>query len=145
MKLGDSQFQSALAMLNKTPLWVGLDDQDYGWILRLSEEHKYKAGEEIVKEGSTGIGFHLILDGAAEVRSGGNPLAKLGPGQYFGEISILDNEPASADVIALQDSKCLVLSASAFKTLVTQNRAVTLKILREFAQRLRATDKSITL
>ena len=143
MKLGDPQFQSALAMLSKTPLWSGLDDQDYGWILRFSEEHTYEAGNEIVKEGKAGTGFHLILDGAVEIRSGGTSLAKLGPGQYFGEMSILDDEPASADVLALEKSKCLVLSAAAFKTIVTQNRAVTLKILREFARRLRATNKSV--
>ena len=144
MKLGDQRFESVLAMLSKTPLWSGLDDQDYGWILRLSEERAYDAGDEIVKEGSAGTGFHLILDGAVEVRSGGTLLAKLGLGQYFGEMSILDDGPASADVVALENSKCLVLSAAAFKTLVTQNRAVALKIFREFARRLRATDKSLT-
>jgi CRP/FNR family cyclic AMP-dependent transcriptional regulator len=144
MKLGDQRFESALAMLSKTPLWSGLDDQDYGWILRLSEERAYDAGDEIVKEGNAGTGFHLIMDGAVEVRSNGTSITKLGPGQYFGEMSILDDEPASADVVALENSKCLVLSAAAFKTLVTQNRAVTLKIFREFARRLRATNKSLT-
>ena len=144
MKLGDQRFESALAMLSKTPFWSGLDDQDYGWILRLSEERAYNAGDEIVKEGNAGTVFHLIMDGAVEVRSDGTSLAKLGPGQYFGEMSILDDEPASADVVALENSNCLVLSAAAFKTLVTQNRAVTLKIFREFARRLRATNKSLT-
>ncbi len=144
MKLGDQRFETALAMLSKTPFWSGLDDQDYGWILRLSEERAYVAGDEIVKEGNAGTGFHLIMDGAVEVRSDGTSLAKLGPGQYFGEMSILDDEPASADVVALENSNCLVLSAAAFKTLVTQNRAVTLKIFREFARRLRATNKSLT-
>ena len=143
MKLGDQRFESVLVMLSKTRF-------GRGWIIKTTDgfldygETRVDAGDGIVKEGSAGTGFHLILDGAVEVRSGGTLLAKLGLGQYFGEMSILDDGPASADVVALENSKCLVLSAAAFKTLVTQNRAVALKIFREFARRLRATDKSLT-
>jgi CRP-like cAMP-binding protein len=98
----------------------------------------------IVKKGERGVGFYLILDGSVEVKSGEIVLSKLGPGQFFGEMSIIDDEPRSADVITVEPSRCLVLTAWAFESLLSNHPKIALKMLREFVRRLRHTDKAFS-
>lgn len=131
-------------MLQKTPLWSGLSKQDLKLVAKLAHERKFESGHAIVTKGEAGIGFYLILEGAVEVRSDGKPLSKLGPGQFFGEMSIIDNQPRSADVIAVEPSRVLILSAWSFKTLISDNPKIALKMMQEFVRRLRNTDKSLS-
>ncbi len=133
-----------IEMLQKTPLWSGLTKQDLKLIAKLSQERKFESGHAIVTKGEAGIGFYLILEGAVEVRSDGKTLSKLGPGQFFGEMSIIDNQPRSADVVAIEASRVLILSAWSFKTLISDNPKIALKMMQEFVRRLRTTDKSLS-
>jgi len=133
-----------IEMLQKTPLWSGLTKQDLKLIAKLSQERKFESGHAIVTKGEAGIGFYLILEGAVEVRSDGKILSKLGPGQFFGEMSIIDNQPRSADVVATEASRVLILSAWSFKTLISDNPKIALKMMQEFVRRLRTTDKSLS-
>jgi len=133
-----------IEMLQKTPLWSGLTKQDLKLIAKLSQERKFESGHAIVTKGEAGIGFYLILEGAVEVRSDGKTLSKLGPGQFFGEMSIIDNQPRSADVVATEASRVLILSAWSFKTLISDNPKIALKMMQEFVRRLRTTDKSLS-
>ena len=133
-----------IEMLQKTPLWSGLTKQDLKLIAKLSQERKFESGHAIVTKGDAGIGFYLILEGAVEVRSDGKILSKLGPGQFFGEMSIIDNQPRSADVVATEASRVLILSAWSFKTLISDNPKIALKMMQEFVRRLRTTDKSLS-
>jgi len=133
-----------IEMLQKTPLWSGLTKQDLKLIAKLSQERKFEGGHAIVTKGEAGIGFYLILEGAVEVRSDGKTLSKLGPGQFFGEMSIIDNQPRSADVVATEASRVLILSAWSFKTLISDNPKIALKMMQEFVRRLRTTDKSLS-
>jgi CRP-like cAMP-binding protein len=131
-------------MLQKTPLWSGLTSQDLGLVAKYSEERKVETGQTIVKKGEPGDGFYLLLDGAVEVRSGTETLSKLGPGQFFGEMAIFSNQPRSADVVTVEPSRVLVLSANAFKTLLFANPKIGLKMLQELSQRLRNTNERLT-
>src|SRR5208337_190873 len=133
-----------IEMLQKTPLWSGLTKQDLKLIAKLSQERKFESGHAIVTKGEAGIGFYLILEGAVEVRSDGKTFSKLGPGQFFGEMSIIDNQPRSADVVATEASRVLILSAWSFKTLISDNPKIALKMMQEFVRRLRTTDKSLS-
>ena len=133
-----------IEMLEKASLWSGLDRKDLKFIVQLSKERKYETGDVIVRKGEVTVGFYLILDGSVEIRSNGTTLSKLGPGQFFGEMSVVDNQPRSADVVAIEPSRCLVLTAWSFNALISKHPKIALKILQEFVRRLRETNKALT-
>lgn len=110
MKGRGTEGAPVIEMLEKASLWSGLDRKDLKFIVKLSKERMYENGEVIVQKGEGGVGFYLILDGSVEIRSSGTTLLKLGPGQFFGEMSVIDNQPRSADVVAIEPSRCLILS-----------------------------------
>jgi len=144
MKLMHSDGDDVIEMLQKTPIWSGLAKQDLKLIAKLSKERKFESGHAIVSKGEAGVGFYLILEGSVEVRANGKTLSKLGPGQFFGEMSILDNKPRSADVVTVEPSRVLFLSAWSFKAMISDNPRIALKMLQEFVRRLRDTDKSLS-
>ena len=131
-------------MLEKSPLWSGLGKDDFKAILKVSKQQKFESGDTIVKKGEEGAGFYLVLDGAVEIRSDGNVLTKLGPGQFFGEMSVVDAQPRSADVVAVEPSRVLFLSPWSFKSLVSERPRIAVKMLQEFVRRLRPTDRALS-
>jgi CRP-like cAMP-binding protein len=144
MKLSRSENDVIVAMLEKCSLWSGLDGQDLKAIIKVSKQQNFQNGETIVKKGDEGAGFYLVLEGAVEVRSNGKTLARLGPGHFFGEMSVVDTQPRSADVIAVEPSQALVLSGWAFKSLVSERPRIAVKMLQEFVRRLRNTDRALS-
>ena len=125
-----------MAVLKKAPLWSGLNDAELRTLARSFKELKYPTDHVIVRKGDRGIGFYLIAEGTVEARSNGRVLAKLGPGQYFGEMALLDGQPRRADVVALEPTRCLVLSAWAFKGIVSSRPKIALELLQESVRRL---------
>jgi len=137
MKPNASDTSAVVAVLQKAPLWSTLSEKELKVVARSFKELKYEAGAVIVRKGEMGVGFYVIADGAVEVRSGEQVLSKLGPGQYFGEMSILDGQPRTADVVALEPSRCLALSAWSFKGIVSGQPKMGLKLLQESVRRMR--------
>jgi CRP-like cAMP-binding protein len=144
MTLQRSEEHAVVEMLEKSPLWGGLGKDDFKAILKVSKQQKFESGATIVKKGEEGAGFYLVLDGAVEIRSNGNLLSKLGPGQFFGEMSVVDAQPRSADVVAVEPSRVLFLSPWAFKSLVSERPRIAVKMLQEFVRRLRNTDRALS-
>jgi len=144
MKRRGRESDPVIEMLEKASLWSGLDRKDLKFIVKLSKERKYETGDVIVQKGEGGVGFYLILDGSVEIRSNGTTLSKLGSGQFFGEMSVIDNQPRSANVIAIEPSRCLILSAWSFNALISEHPKIALKILQEFVRRLRNTNKALS-
>jgi len=124
------------------PLFRGLDDEELKSIAKLSKEMTFKGGEKIVKEGEAGLGFYIIVEGEAEVRRRDKVLAKLQRGSFFGEMALFDDEPRSADVVATEPTKCLVLLRWNFWSLAFKNKKVVRGLFKEMARRLRATSKA---
>jgi len=143
MKFRAGKKDAVSEMLGKTWLWSSLSKKDLESIVKASNERNYEPGNTIVKKGQSGVGFYLVLDGSVEVRSGGTILSRLGPGQFFGEMSLLDSQPRSADVVAMEPSRCLILSDWSFKGLISSNPRIAVKIIQELARRLRATDRML--
>jgi CRP/FNR family cyclic AMP-dependent transcriptional regulator len=133
-----------VGLLKQAPLFSRLSDRGLKAILKTATEKAFNEGTKIVTEGSSGVGFYLILEGSAEVSRSGEKLAKLGSGAFFGEMSLLDDAPRSADVIALEATSCLVLSPWAMKSIVSANPDVAMGMLTELARRLRETDRSLS-
>jgi CRP/FNR family cyclic AMP-dependent transcriptional regulator len=144
MKLWGLETNAIVEMLQKTPLWSGLAEKELRVIARSFKELNYESGDVIVRKGEAGIGFYLIVDGTVEVRSDGRILSKLGPGQFFGEMALLDGQPRSADVVALEPSRCLAMSSWSFNGIVSEHPKIALKMLQEFVRRLRVNAQSIS-
>jgi len=104
----------------------------------------YAEGETIVKRGAGGLGLFLILDGSAEVRRGSRGLAKLGVGQFFGEMTLFDDQPRSADVVALAPSKLAVISKWEFWGFAETEPSVLRGVLEELSRRLRETNQALS-
>ena len=94
--------------------------------------------------GEAGLGFYVIVSGQATVKRKGKPVAKLRRGDFFGEMALLDDQPRSADVIAEEPTKCLVLLRWNFWSIVSKNRKIARALLEEMARRLRATNDALT-
>lgn len=131
-------------MFRSVPLFRGLEDSELKAIANLSKEMTFRAGETIVKEGDAGLGFYVIVDGQAEVRRKGKKVADLRRGNFFGEMSLFDDQPRSADVIATEPTKCQVLLRWNFWSLVSKNKKVVRGLFAEMARRLRATNEALT-
>lgn len=101
------------------------------------QEQWFSEGERILRQGFTGSGFYLVVEGEAAVKVDGQELARLGRGEFFGEISILLGESPTADVIALGPLRCLVLPGPMLQEFLEMNPKVMFRLLQSEATRLR--------
>jgi CRP/FNR family cyclic AMP-dependent transcriptional regulator len=135
---------SVTSALGSVPFFSGLNAKQLNVVVETGKELSYNAGDTIVEEGTIGVGFYMIIDGKVEVRKGKKVLATLSKGQFFGEMSLIDGKPRSADVVAVQPTKCFTLSTWVFSALIKEHPDLVLPMLRELAKRLRAAQSSIT-
>ena len=143
MKLRGSETNAIVGMLQKAPLWSGLTEKELKVIARSFKELKYESGDFIVRKGEAGVGFYLIADGTVEVRTDGRVLSRFGPGQFFGEMALLDGQPRSADVVATEPTRCLALSSWSFKSIVSEHPKMVLKLLQESVRRIRTNTQTL--
>jgi CRP/FNR family cyclic AMP-dependent transcriptional regulator len=101
------------------------------------EERLFPEGERILRQGLSGSGFYVIVEGAASVVVDGTPRATLVRGDFFGEVSILLGESPVADVVALRSLRCLVLPGSAVEMFLLDHPKVMFRMLQAQARRLR--------
>lgn len=101
------------------------------------EEAWFPEGERILRQGLSGLGFYVILEGECSVLVDGVDRAHLGRGEFFGEVSILLGEPPTADIVALRPVRCLVLPAAAVQGFLLDHPQVMFRMLQSQARRLR--------
>jgi CRP-like cAMP-binding protein len=101
------------------------------------DEEWFSEGQRILRQGFTGTGFYVILEGEAQVRIDGVARATLGKGDFFGDISILLGEPPVADVVALRPLRCLVLGGPDTEGFLNAYPKVMYRMLQAVARRLR--------
>ena len=101
-------------------------------------EEVYPEGQRVIRQDVTGGGFYVILDGAAKVVVDGNVRARLGRGDFFGEISILTGGAPTADVVATSLLRCLIIPDNELKAFLLKQPAVMYRMLQVEARRLRA-------
>ena len=131
--------------LKQTALFAGFSDRQIDGVLAAGKERRFTAGEQIIRQGDDAVGFYLIVEGSAEVRSGGAVLAQLGPGDYFGEMALLlENTPRTADVTALEDTSCLVVTQWEFRSLLAAHPDTALAVMTELARRLQSTPGTLS-
>ncbi len=126
-----------LAALRRVELFAGMDRRQAEQIARLLKERRFAKGETVIMEGSGGAAFFIIDSGEATVSSKGVDLATLGPGDYFGEVALIDGGPRSATVTAATDLVCYGLTFWEFRPLVERNGTIGWKLLQALAKQLR--------
>ena len=119
-------------------LFTGLPDDQLGAIAGTAQEIEFPAGRVIARQGEVGTGFFVVVDGTVRVVRDGELLATLGPGEFFGELSILDGQPRIAQVVADEPTRCLAIASWDFERVLLDNPQLTLGLLRGLAGRLRA-------
>lgn len=102
----------------------------------------HASGVVIAREGEPGVGLFVIVDGTAEVSIGGKKKAALGPGDFFGEIALLDGGPRTATVTATSDIKMLGLTEWVFRGLMQEHPTIAVRTLQQMAARLRNATKA---
>jgi CRP-like cAMP-binding protein len=122
--------------LRQAPLFEGLSKRHLTELARQSEEMEVEAGAVLCREGQTGSEFFVVLDGEGEVTSAGETLARFGPGDFFGEIALLEPVKRTATVTATTPVHFFVLTRQAFQRMVDENPEVDRKILRALARRV---------
>jgi CRP/FNR family transcriptional regulator, cyclic AMP receptor protein len=131
---------SFLDALASVPLFAACSRKELQLVEKQGEHRTVTAGTVLVSEGSVGAEFFVILDGKARVERHGKKVATLGPGSYFGELSLLDRAPRNATVIAETEVELVVLGQRAFDSLLDSIPKFDKKLLAGLARRLRQED-----
>ena len=133
--------------LAAVPLFSQFSRKDLTRLGRAVVERTYKKGETVVKEGEQAVAFFVIIQGKVEVThqtgSRSSKLNALGPGEAFGEMSLLDGGPRAATVKALDDTKCLVLSRWDFVAELRTNPHIAVAMLPILSRRLREVEAQL--
>ncbi len=125
-------------LLQRIPLFADFERGDLERLARSFKERTFDAGSTVVGEGKAGAGFFVIESGEATVSRGGDERRKLGPGDYFGEIALIDEGARSATITADSSLHCYGLTSWEFRPLVESNASMAWKLLETMAKRLRA-------
>lgn len=124
-------------LLRRVSLFASMTDAAYAHVASLTESHAVATGDTITHEGGRGDAFYVIASGRAEVRRGGEQVASLGPGDFFGEIALIDGRPRTASVIASNDLILLRIERNAFLRIVDEQPATRHGVLMALTRRIR--------
>jgi len=126
------------ALLGGCPLFRGVGPDDLSAIGERAVEVDFATDQVIARQGEIGTGLFVIIDGQVRVIRDGEELARLGSGDFFGEMSVIDGLPRVAGVVAAAPTRCLALASWEFERLVLEHPHIGLAILRGLSARLRA-------
>jgi CRP-like cAMP-binding protein len=121
----------------RVPLFSELSDDEAAQVAALFKQRSFKAGETVAREGSGGAAFFLIDSGEAVVTVGGQERRRLGAGESFGEIALIDEGARSATITAASELRCYGLTYWDFRPLVQGNAEISWKLLQAVVGRLR--------
>ena len=130
--------ETPVELLQRVPLFEDFERGDLNRLSRSFKQRIFDAGSTVADEGRTGAGFFVIESGEATVSVRGTERGKLGPGDYFGEIALIDDGARSATVTADSELRCYGLTSWEFRPLVEGNASIAWKLLETMAKRLRA-------
>jgi CRP/FNR family transcriptional regulator, cyclic AMP receptor protein len=130
-------------LLAGVPLFEGLSAKHLRRIRDLAEPADYMEGASLVKQGTKGDSFFVILEGLAKVVVGTRTINKLMPGDYFGEISLLDGGERTASVVSETPLKVLMIERKPFLKMLEEEGAIAVALLEGMARAIRRTDRSL--
>jgi CRP/FNR family transcriptional regulator, cyclic AMP receptor protein len=125
------------ALIGACRLFTGVAPADLAALAGRATEVDFPAGHVIARQDEIGTGFFVIVDGRVRVVRDGELLAILGPGEFFGELSVLDRLPRIAQVVADEPTRCLALASWDFESVLLEHPRLALAVLSGLATRLR--------
>jgi CRP/FNR family cyclic AMP-dependent transcriptional regulator len=124
-------------LLGKVWLFEHCSRRELDVLQSAATEMQFPTGKDLTRQGELGRHFMVIVEGDAEVTRDGTQIAVLGPGSFFGEMSLLDGQPRTATVTTLAPTRVLMLTAAEFDGVLASMPSVDRKMLRVLANRLR--------
>jgi CRP-like cAMP-binding protein len=126
--------EGAVELLKRVPLFSDLDRKELERIASSMKERTFSAGDSVTTEGQSGVGFFVIESGDAKVTVGGDEKRRLGPGDYFGEVALLNESARTATITAESDLKCYGLTSWEFRPLVETHGSIAWKLLQAMSK-----------
>ena len=138
----------SLVVLRNVPLFSGLEQAELEKLGRVAGRRRASRGEFVVRAGEVTDALYILISGSAKVTNSDEEgreiiLAILGPGEFFGEMGLIDGSPRSANVVAQEPCELLVMNRADFHRCMQDNFQVALKLMRILVQRLREADRKI--
>jgi CRP/FNR family transcriptional regulator, cyclic AMP receptor protein len=131
-----------IELLEQVPLFEGIPHRDLDRLAQSFKQRRFAAGDTVAAEGAGGVGFFVIGEGTAGVDVHGEQRGQLGPGDYFGEIALIDDKAMrTATVTAETELTCYGLTSWDFRPLVEANSEIAWKLLQVMAKRLREAEQ----
>ena len=121
-------------LLKRVPIFSDLDGKELERIATSMKQRTFSAGDTVTSEGQTGVGFFVIEEGQAAVTVGGAERRKLGPGDYFGEVALLNESARTATITAETDLRCYGLTSWEFRPLVETHGSIAWKLLQAMSK-----------
>ena len=125
-----------LELLRRVPLLDGLSGKDLEEVGQLADEVDVPDGQVLLREGAPGSEFFVIVNGAVRIDQGGNEVTTLGPGDFLGEIALIDDRPRTATATAVGPTSLLVLTRSGFRTLMMDFPSIEQCVLKSLVSRI---------
>ncbi len=132
---GEIARETLAAALKGNNVLAAIEDRDFRDLLAAAETKVFGAGETIIREGEEGDFFYHIFSGAVKVLKGGRVIVRLGPGDFFGEISLVTGEKTNATIVAENESVILAISSARFKQVVDMNEKMAMKLAEVITRR----------
>jgi len=127
----------------RVPIFASCTPEEIAVIAEVAQDSFFQPGQIIVTQGTPGQAFYMILNGRVEILRDGVSLGGFGPGDFFGEMSLLDQAPRSATIQAIDQVECLMLSSWDFKALLERHPSIAIKLLEVLSRRLRHADERL--
>jgi CRP-like cAMP-binding protein len=126
--------------LHDVPLFAGISDESMSRLAAVAGEQEFTAGQFIVRQGQVGSGLYVVIDGSVNViRGADEQIATLKPGEFFGELSVIDQQPRNASVQASGPTTCLAVASWDLLSLLEQDPQLSLNLIKGLVTRIRAT------
>jgi CRP/FNR family transcriptional regulator len=126
--------EGAANLLKRVPIFSDLDGKELERIASSMKQRTFNAGDAVTSEGKTGVGFFVIEDGEATVTVGGEERRRRGPGDYFGEVALLNESPRTATITADTELRCYGLTSWEFRPLVETHGSIAWKLLQAMSK-----------
>ena len=135
--------QEKQVLLEKVPLFRDCNPEVLARLAEATAEFAFPADGPIVQQGQVGNGLYIIVSGGARIVAGSEELARFGPGDFFGELSVIDQRPRTATAFAVGDTVCLALASWDLMAVLEREPVLAMNLLKELAGRLRAADAQL--
>jgi CRP/FNR family cyclic AMP-dependent transcriptional regulator len=124
-------------LIKRVPLFASCSRGELGEIAQIADEIDFPAGKELTRQGAAGREFFVLLEGDADVTKEGESINRLGAGDFFGEIALVEDMPRSATVTTTSPVRALVITDRSFRRLLEDQPEIQRKVLVALAERVK--------